>query len=57
MKLLLDENLPIKLKEYFSDVHQILTIREMNWVGKKNGDLLELMNAENIDALVTIDKT
>jgi hypothetical protein len=32
MKLLLDENLPIKLKEYFSDVHQILTIKEMNWI-------------------------
>jgi predicted nuclease of predicted toxin-antitoxin system len=32
MKLLLDENLPIKLKDYFSDKHQIHGKRiRMEW--------------------------
>jgi len=56
MKLLLDENLPIKLKLYFSDNYQVFTSKEMQWVGKKNGELLQLMAENGIDALVTIDK-
>jgi len=28
----------------------------MQWVGKKNGELLQLMAENGIDALVTIDK-
>jgi predicted nuclease of predicted toxin-antitoxin system len=56
MNLLLDENLPIKLKSYFSDNHSIKTVREMNWSGKKNGELLELMILQGFEALVTIDK-
>lgn len=56
MKLLLDENLPIKLKSYFSDIHDIWTVCEMSWSGRRNGDLLELMTLNGFDALVTIDK-
>jgi len=56
MKLLLDENLPIKLKLYFSDNYLVFTSKEMQWVGKKNGELLQLMAENGIDALVTIDK-
>ena len=56
MKLLLDENLPIKLKINFSKKHQIFTVRELGWSGKKNGELLELMKKKDLEALITIDK-
>lgn len=56
MKILLDENLPTKLKPRFSDEHEVLTVREMNWNGRKNGELLGLMTLEGFEAFVTIDK-
>ena len=56
MKLLLDENLPVKLKIYFSDNHEVFTVRELEWSGRKNGELLELMASSGFQALVTIDK-
>ena len=56
MKLLLDENLPIKLKRYFTDQHVVHTVRELGWSGKKNGDLLTLIERNGFDGLVTIDK-
>ena len=55
MKLLLDENLPRKLKADFIE-HEIYTVRDMGWNGKKNGELLSLMLQENFDALFTFDK-
>ncbi len=55
MRLLLDENLPKRLKKDFSG-HEIFTIRERNWNGLKNGELLKLLLANNIDALLTYDK-
>lgn len=42
MKLLLDENLPRKLKSLLPE-HKVYTVSEMNWAGKKNGELLSLM--------------
>ena len=56
MKLLLDENLPIKLKGTFSNHHAVYTVREKGWSGKKNGELLKLMSDDDFEALVTIDK-
>jgi predicted nuclease of predicted toxin-antitoxin system len=56
MKILLDENLPTKLKPQFSDEYEVLTVREMFWNGRKNGELLGLMTLEGFDAFVTIDK-
>lgn len=55
MKLLLDENLPKKLKFDFP-VHQVFTVREMNWNGIKNGALLKLMIENNFDALLSFDQ-
>ncbi|MGN6532725.1 MAG: DUF5615 family PIN-like protein [Ginsengibacter sp.] len=41
MKLLLDENLPVKLKYRFTEKGiNAFTVRDMRWLGKKNGDLL-----------------
>ena len=42
MKILLDENLPRKFKIDLGGEHEIKTVRDMNWLGKKNGELLEL---------------
>lgn len=55
MKLLLDENLPKRLKRDFSE-HEIFTVRDKGWHSKKNGELLELLLAENFDALITFDQ-
>jgi len=50
IRLLLDENLPIKLKDYFSDRHKgfMLMLKDFKWVGKKNGELFQLMNSRRI---------
>ncbi len=55
MKLLLDENLPKRLKLDFSE-HQIYTVRDKNWEGKKNGELMSLLIENSFDALLTFDK-
>ena len=55
MKLLLDENLPKRLKLDFPE-HEIYTVRDKEWNGIKNGDLLKLMIEDSFDALLTFDK-
>jgi len=55
MKLLLGENLPKKLKQDFPN-HTVFTVRDMNWQGKKNGELIQLIIENNFDALITFDK-
>ncbi|QKG56286.1 DUF5615 family PIN-like protein [Hymenobacter sp. BRD128] len=55
MRLLLDENLPKKLKLDFPE-HEVFTVRDKGWNGIKNGKLLELMVADDFDALLTFDK-
>jgi predicted nuclease of predicted toxin-antitoxin system len=55
MKLLLDENLPKRLKTDLA-LHEVYTVRDMGWNGTKNGELLKLMQAEQFDALITFDK-
>lgn len=53
MRILIDECLPKKLKRELSE-HDVSTVPEMGWAGKKNGELLSLMNAE-FDVFVTVD--
>lgn len=55
MKLLLDENFPKRLKQDFPE-HEIYSIRDKNWNGKKNGELLVLLLEEGFDALLTFDR-
>lgn len=55
MKLLLDENLPKRLKLDFNE-HEIYTVRDKGWNGIENGELLKLLVADNFDALLTFDK-
>ena len=55
MRRLLDENLPKRLKQDFAR-HDIFTVRDKQWNGIKNGELLKLMVAEGFQALLTFDK-
>ena len=55
MRLLLDENIPKRLKLDLSD-HEVYTVLEKGWNGLRNGDLLKLMLGDGIKALLTFDK-
>ena len=55
MRILLDECVPPKLKKHLAG-HDVRTVREMGWKGKRNGELLRLMLASNIKVLLTVDK-
>lgn len=55
MRLLLDENLPKRLKQDFSE-HEVFTVRDRQWNGIKNGELLKLLPDNSFDALLTFDK-
>lgn len=56
MKILLDENLPRKLQKMFDSTHEVKTVRDMDWLGKKNGELLGLLTLGGFDIFITIDK-
>jgi len=56
LKILLDESLPRKLKNDFGVDHEVLTIRDTGWLGKKNGELLRLMNDTGFEVFVTVDR-
>ena len=56
MKLLLDKNLPVKLKYRFIDNRiDAHTVKDMKWLGKDNGELLNLMLQNNFTTFLTID--
>lgn len=55
MKILLDENLPKKLKSLLS-MYEVYTVNDMGWNGKQNGELLRLMTDNNFDTIITFDK-
>lgn len=56
MKILLDENIPSKVKLDFGTETEVKTVRDMNWQGKKNGELLGLMVINGFDIFITVDK-
>jgi hypothetical protein len=55
-KVLLDENLPVKLKYRLQDTCEIYTVKDKGWNALENGDLLNAMQKEEFDYLVTSDK-
>lgn len=55
MRILLDECVPRPLRRHFPG-HDVRTIREMGWAGKKNGELLTLMAADGFEVLLTVDQ-
>lgn len=54
MKLLLDENLPHKLRQYLPG-HEVFTVAYMGWGGIRNGELLNRAAAAGFDGLLTVD--
>ena len=54
MKLLLDENLPHRLRHELVG-HDCFTAKYMDWCGIKNGDLLALAASHGFDAVLTKD--
>ncbi len=55
MRLLLDENLDWRLASllpYF----EVKSIRDMGWLGKKNGELMKLLDEYEFDIFLTADK-
>jgi predicted nuclease of predicted toxin-antitoxin system len=56
MKLLLDENLPVKLKHRFVENGiNAFTTKDMKWLGKENGELLQEMMDNDFTIFITID--
>lgn len=55
MRLLLDENLPKRLKQDLTE-HEIYTAADKGWIGISNGKLLHLLSENKFDALLTFDK-
>ncbi|MBC8154334.1 MAG: hypothetical protein H7Z72_15630 [Bacteroidetes bacterium] len=55
-RLLIDENLPKKLKYRFGAGFEVTTVPEEGWSSLKNGDLLAAMHQRGISYLVTADK-
>lgn len=55
MRVLLDECVPRPLRTHFP-AHDVWTIRDMGWAGKKNGELLALMAANGFEVLLTVDR-
>ena len=55
MKLLLDENLPHKLRLELSG-HEVFTATFMGWSGIENGELLAIAARHGFDAMLTTDR-
>ena len=55
-KVLLDENLPIKLKYRLQDVCEIYTVSDKGWNALENGELISAMQQDRFDYLLTSDK-
>ena len=55
MKVLLDECITRKLKSRMPN-HQVATVREMQWNGLRNGNLMRVAVEAGFDVLLTIDK-
>ena len=56
MRILLDECVPRPLRREFP-AHDVRTVRDMGWSGKKNGELLALMAGAGFEVLLTVDRS
>ncbi|MEM9352686.1 MAG: DUF5615 family PIN-like protein [Planctomycetota bacterium] len=55
MKILLDENLPRRLKDHLTGCGEVSTVPECGWSGKQNGELLRLAS-QAFEVFVTMDQ-
>ena len=56
MKILLDENIDIRLKRSFPAGFEVYTVKDMGWNGIKNGELFQLLAGNNFDYWIVVDK-
>ena len=57
MKILLDENIDVRFKNLFKNSpHEVYTVRDKQWNGIKNGELLKLLEINNFDCWIVVDK-
>jgi predicted nuclease of predicted toxin-antitoxin system len=56
MRILLDENMPAKVNYDFGEEHEVPAVKDMKWLGKKNGELLGLAAFNGFDIVITLDK-
>ena len=54
MKILLDENLPVKLRIWLAG-HEVMSVEFMQWKGLTNGHLLSAADTAGFDVLLTAD--
>lgn len=54
VRVLLDEDLDVRLRHHFGDAAEVITVQYRGWKGLKNGELLRAA-AEEFDVLVTGD--
>ncbi len=55
MRVLLDENLPHRLREHITG-HIVETVSFNGWSGLKNGDLLKVAEAAGMEVFITGDR-
>ena len=55
-RVLLDENLDKRLKNYFSAELDVTSVPDLGWQSKKNGELLAAMADEGLAYLLTADR-
>ncbi len=54
MRVLLDEDIDVRLRHEFSAAHEVETVQFRGWKGLKNGELLARAE-EHFEVLVTMD--
>lgn len=55
MRVLIDECLPRRCSRIITD-HEVVTVPAAGWAGKKNGELLALMESHAYDVFITADQ-
>ena len=57
MKILLDENIDVRFKNLFDiKIHKVFTVKDMNWLGIKSGELLKLLEKNSFDVFIAVEK-
>ncbi len=55
MRVLIDECVPRRILGHLPG-HDVHTVPDMGWSGKKDGELLRLMSGQGFEALVAVDR-
>jgi hypothetical protein len=56
MRILLDECVPRALRRHLTG-HNVLTSPQLGWAGKKNGELMRLIDRNGFEVFITVDKS